>query len=81
MCVRNFQPKINRLLFFSLCNVPQVVSLCQKAALCALRESLECCAVEQRHFEEALKSISPQTSKDTIKYYQDFKKKQTNLFH
>lgn len=59
----------------------KVVSLCQKAALSALREDVECCCVHWRHFEEALQSIFPQTSADTIKYYEEFKKKQKNIFN
>lgn len=59
----------------------QVVSVCQKAALCALREDVDCSSVGQRHFDEALKTISPQTSPETVQYYQNFKTKQTNLFN
>lgn len=59
----------------------QVVSVCQKAALCALREHVNCSSVGMRHFQEALHAISPQTSPDTIQYYEGFKTKQTNIFN
>lgn len=58
----------------------QVVSLCQKAAFCALREDMSSCSVKRRHFEEALKTIFPQTSAETIKFYEEFKKRQKNVF-
>lgn len=59
----------------------QVVSLCQKAALCALRADVDSPCVGWRHFQQALGSIFPQTSAETIKYYEDFKKKQRNVFN
>ena len=70
------------------------MSLCQKAALSALRSKLdssreegsslddmEGCCVKWGHFEKALQTIFPQTSPETLKYYQDFKKRQKNVFN
>ena len=65
----------------ALLSLLQVVSVCQKAALCALREDVDCSSVGLRHFDEALKTVSPQTSPETVQYYQNFKTKQTNLFN
>lgn len=59
----------------------QVVSLCQKAALCAMRKDVDCTCVSWQHFEQALCTIFPQTGVETVKYYEQFKRKQKNIFN
>ncbi|MEM5766176.1 MAG: CDC48 family AAA ATPase [Candidatus Aenigmatarchaeota archaeon] len=47
-------------------------ALCREAAMNALRENIKTKAVEKRHFEEALKKITPSLTKDVQNYYEKF---------
>nr|XP_023012999.1 spermatogenesis-associated protein 5 [Leptinotarsa decemlineata] len=50
----------------------EVNAVCHEAAMAALEESLECQHVESRHFEKALKLITPRTPSSLIKLYDEF---------
>jgi transitional endoplasmic reticulum ATPase len=47
-------------------------ALCREAALIAMREAKDADKVKMRHFEAALKVIRPSSSKDVMKWYEDF---------
>jgi len=47
-------------------------ALCREAAMNALREDIKAKAVEKKHFEEALKKITPSLTKDVQAYYEKF---------
>jgi len=47
-------------------------ALCREAAMNALRENIKAKAVEKKHFEEALKKITPSLTKDVQAYYEKF---------
>ena len=51
---------------------PQVVALCQEAALCAMHEDLAVKMVYFRHFQQALKTITPQAQTSTIAAYEHY---------
>lgn len=50
----------------------EVNAVCHEAAMMALEESLEIRHVEGRHFEKALKLITPRTPPSLIKLYEDY---------
>ncbi|EGZ17152.1 hypothetical protein PHYSODRAFT_499974 [Phytophthora sojae] len=50
----------------------ELENLCREAALLALRESLEAEKVCKRHFEEALRGITPVSSKESMRDYIEF---------
>ncbi len=47
-------------------------ALCREAALIAMREAKDADKVKMKHFEAALKVIRPSSSKDVMKWYEDF---------
>jgi transitional endoplasmic reticulum ATPase len=47
-------------------------ALCREAAMNALRENIKAKFVEKKHFEEALKKITPSLTKDVQAYYEKF---------
>jgi transitional endoplasmic reticulum ATPase len=49
-----------------------IVALCREAALTAMRETKDAEKVTMKHFEAALKTIRPSTTKDTVKWYENF---------
>jgi len=49
-----------------------IEAACREAAMNALRENPNAKEVKSKHFEEALKKVSPSISKDTMTYYQKF---------
>ncbi|MBM1154436.1 AAA family ATPase, partial [archaeon] len=48
----------------------ELEALCREAAMLALRENIEAKAVHMRHFEEAMKRITPTLTEDLIQYYE-----------
>lgn len=50
----------------------EVNAVCHEAAMMALEEDLEIQHVESRHFEKALKLITPRTPPSLIKLYEDY---------
>ncbi|XP_072170900.1 ATPase family gene 2 protein homolog A-like [Diadema setosum] len=53
----------------------EVVAVCREAALAAMQESFDIQAVSMRHFNDALSSVRPQTTQESIQFYQDYLKK------
>lgn len=51
----------------------EINAVCHEAAMKALENSLEADSVTQEHFMEALKIITPRTSNDLLKIYNDLK--------
>jgi transitional endoplasmic reticulum ATPase len=49
-------------------------NLCREAAMIALRENKEAIQVDSRHFEAALKTVKPSSTKDVMKNYVNFTK-------
>ncbi len=47
-------------------------ALCREAAMVAMRESRNADKVHMRHFDAALRIIRPSSSKDVMKWYEDF---------
>ena len=54
-------------------------ALCREAAMVAMRESRSADKVLMRHFDAALKIIRPSSSKDVMKWYEDFSRSIENL--
>jgi AAA family ATPase len=52
----------------------EVVALCQEAALCAMHENISVEKVSFRHFQQALKTISPQMQPSTVASYERYSK-------
>jgi len=53
----------------------ECVALCQNAAIHAMEEDIHIEMVCQRHFEKALKNITPRITKEMIEFYDNFRKK------
>nr|XP_054755238.1 ribosome biogenesis protein SPATA5-like [Lytechinus pictus] len=53
----------------------EVVAVCREAALSAMQESLDIQAVSQRHFDQALTNVKPQTTQESIRFYEEYQKK------
>ena len=51
-------------------------ALVREAAMAALREDINCKEVKKKHFEEALKKISPSITKEMMEYYRRFVERQ-----
>ena len=51
-------------------------ALVREAAMAALRENINCKEVKKKHFEEALKKISPSITKEMMEYYRRFVERQ-----
>jgi SpoVK/Ycf46/Vps4 family AAA+-type ATPase/intein/homing endonuclease len=49
-----------------------IEAVCREAAMNALRENMNAKEVKAKHFEEALKKVTPSISKDMMAYYQKF---------
>ncbi|PIV70480.1 MAG: ATPase [Euryarchaeota archaeon CG01_land_8_20_14_3_00_38_12] len=47
-----------------------IESLCREAALISLREDMNAKTVTKKHFEEAIKSVTPSVTDETVKYYE-----------
>jgi len=54
-------------------------ALCREAAMNALREDIKAKSVKKKHFEEALKKITPSLTKDVISYYEKFVERQKKI--
>ncbi|MBS3815254.1 MAG: AAA family ATPase, partial [Hadesarchaea archaeon] len=52
-----------------------IASICKEAGLMALRENIDSKEVKKKHFEKALKNISPSISKEITDTYKEFKTK------
>ncbi len=52
-----------------------IASVCQEAAMIALREDTESKKVKLKHFEEAVKSIAPSISEEIMSGYEKFSKR------
>lgn len=52
-----------------------IEALCRKAGMVALREDIDTDKISLRHFLEALKKITPSTTAETAKYYEDISKR------
>lgn len=50
----------------------EVNAVCHEAAMVALEEDLDIPHVEGRHFEKALKLVTPRTPPSLIKLYEDY---------
>ncbi len=51
-----------------------IENLCREAALSALRQNKTASKVTSTHFDEALATVGPSTSQETVKYYEDMYK-------
>lgn len=67
-----FSTNYEAMCYFFLC--VQVVSLCQEAALCAMHEDIAAEQVSQRHFQEALAVVKPQTDQSTLQFFDSYSK-------
>lgn len=47
-------------------------AVCHEAAMMALEEDLQSAYVEGRHFDKALKLVTPRTPDNLIKLYEDY---------
>lgn len=47
-----------------------IESLCREAAIISLREDMNAKTVTKKHFEEAIKSVTPSVTDETVKYYE-----------
>ena len=54
-------------------------ALCREAAMNALRENIKAKEVRMKHFEEALKKITPSLTKEMIEYYQKFTERRRKI--
>jgi len=54
-------------------------ALCREAAMVAMRESRDADKITMRHFDAALKTIRPSSSKDVMKWYENFARSMENL--
>ncbi len=50
-------------------------ALCKEAAMAALREDINAKEVKAKHFEEALKKVTPSLTPEMIKFYKAFEKR------
>lgn len=53
----------------------ECVALCQNAAIHSMEEDINTKEVCQRHFQKALKNITPRITKEMINFYDEFRKK------
>jgi transitional endoplasmic reticulum ATPase len=54
-------------------------ALCREAAMNALRENIKAKEVKMKHFEEAMKKITPSLTKEMIEYYQKFAERRKKI--
>jgi len=54
-------------------------ALCKEAAMNALRENIKAKEVKKKHFDEALKKMTPSITKDIISYYEKFVERQRKI--
>ena len=54
-------------------------ALCREAAMVAMRESRDADRITMKHFDAALKTIRPSSSKDVMKWYEDFARSMDRL--
>ena len=47
-----------------------IESLCRETAIISLREDMNAKTVTKKHFEEAIKSVTPSVTDETVKYYE-----------
>lgn len=50
----------------------EIAAVCRAAAMTSLRENMDACAVEQRHFDAALTEIRPRTPRSLLDIYDKF---------
>ncbi|CAF0716586.1 unnamed protein product [Brachionus calyciflorus] len=50
----------------------EIDALCNEAAFLALENDINCAKVNQSHFDAAFKMVTPRTSDETIKYFDNF---------
>jgi transitional endoplasmic reticulum ATPase len=53
-----------------------IEALCREAAMNAMRENMNAKEVSKKHFDEALKKITPSLSKDIVNHYEKFIERQ-----
>jgi len=56
-----------------------VEALCREAGMSALRENMKANEVKKKHFEEALKKITPSITRDIEDYYRKFVERQKKI--
>ena len=49
-----------------------IEAICREAAINSLRDDMKAKEVKMKHFEEAMKKVTPSISKDTLSYYNKF---------
>jgi transitional endoplasmic reticulum ATPase len=54
-------------------------ALCREAAMAALREDVKADEVKAKHFEEALKKMTPSISKEVRAHYEKFVERQKRV--
>ena len=52
----------------------QVAAVCHEAALCALTEDLDIARVHSRHFQQAIKMVTPRITPEMIDFYDTYNK-------
>jgi SpoVK/Ycf46/Vps4 family AAA+-type ATPase len=50
----------------------EVVAICQEAAMLAMEEDVHAEKVEQKHFEEGVRLITPSITKKVLAFYEEF---------
>lgn len=50
----------------------EIDALCNEAAFLALESDINCAQVNKNHFEAAFKMVTPRTSDETIRYFDNF---------
>ncbi|MEM5801862.1 MAG: AAA family ATPase [Candidatus Aenigmatarchaeota archaeon] len=56
-----------------------IEALCREAAMNALRENIKTKEVKKKHFEEAMKKVTPSITKEMINYYEKFVERQKKI--
>lgn len=50
----------------------EIAALCNEAAFLALETDINCAKVNKAHFDAAFKLVTPRTSDETIRYFDNF---------
>ncbi|MEM0333717.1 MAG: hypothetical protein QXX30_04655 [Candidatus Aenigmatarchaeota archaeon] len=56
-----------------------IEALCREAALNALREDINSKEVKLKHFEEAMKKVTPSITKEMVEYYKRFEERKKEM--
>ncbi|ESO99957.1 hypothetical protein LOTGIDRAFT_230884 [Lottia gigantea] len=67
----NIQSLIDQTQYYS---GAEVTAVCHEAALAALQEDITGKFITLKHFQQALKSVTPRTSQQSIQFYEDYHK-------